>query len=379
MERLQVRIESGVAGVDSQAWDSLVGDGSPFLEHAFLAGLELTGCVGEASGWTPCPVTVWEGEAGVERLVGAAPAYLKTHSFGEFVYDWRLAAWAERQGLPWYPKLVVAVPFTPVTGERLLVGEPPLGTPDAESWRTYVRTALLEGLGALGQRLPSMNVLFPDTPLREELRAQGWQERVQTQFHWRRGEARTFEDYLATLPGKRRNAVRRERREVAERVGIEIVDGSYPGLAGHLADFYASTCERYTGEAGYLNPAFFEHLCSNWRHRVQAVLAFQGPRLIAGTFNVRKGDRLYGRYWGCREEVPFLHFEVAIYRAVEWCLANGVEVFEPGHGGEHKLARGFTPTLVRSWHRHAHPGVARALGDFYAREREAVSEGLQDG
>jgi predicted N-acyltransferase len=310
--------------------------------------------------------------------VGAAPAYLKTHSFGEFVYDWRLAAWSERQGLAWYPKLVSAVPFTPVTGARLLVGAPPESEPDAEAWRGRVRAAIVEGLEALGQRTPSVNVLFPDGPLPADLSGKGWAERWQTQFHWRRGEARIFEDYLATLPSKRRNAVRRERREVASEVGIEIVDGSYPGLAGHLAEFYASTCERYTGEPGYLNADFFEHLCARWGHRVQAVLAFRGRQVVAGTFNVHKGDRLYGRYWGYREQVPFLHFEVAIYRAVEWCLANGVEVFEPGHGGDHKHARGFAPTLVRSWHRHAHPGVARAIGDFYAREREAVSEGLEE-
>jgi predicted N-acyltransferase len=365
---LTVEVLDGVARVDAAAWDALVGEESPFLEHAFLAGLEATGCVGEEAGWIPCPVVVWETRAGVRTLVGAAPAYVKLHSFGEFVYDWRLAAWSEQRGLPWYPKVVAAVPFTPVTGMRLLVRA---GGGDA-AWVANVRTALLRGLERAGEGLASVNVLFPP----EGEVPPGWAERVQHQYHWTNAGYADMEAWLATLPGKRRNAVRRERREVAALVDITVVDGGYPGLAGHLADFYARTCERYTGERGYLTPGFFEHLCARWSHRVHAVLALREGRVIAGTFNVHKGERLYGRYWGAREEVPFLHFEVAIYRAVEWCIANGVRVFEPGHGGEHKHARGFAPTLVRSLHRHAHPGVQRAMADFYARERDAVVAAL---
>ena len=371
-ESLEVEVLTGVARVDPSAWDALVGEESPFLEHAFLAGLEETGCVGEEAGWIASPVVAWAVRDGRRVLVGAAPAYVKLHSFGEFVYDWRLASWSEQRGIPWYPKIVAAVPFTPVTGARLLVGAQPGPGEEGAAWTARVRAALLEGIARAAEGLASANVLFPP----EEAVPEGWAERVQHQYHWENAGYRDMEGWLGTLPGKRRNAVRRERREVASPVSVEVVDGTYPGLAGHLADFYARTCERYTGERGYLNPAFFEHLCARWSHRVHAVLASRERRVIAGTFNVHKGDRLYGRYWGAREEVPFLHFEVAIYRAVEWCIANGVRVFEPGHGGEHKHARGVAPTLVRSLHLHAHPGVQRAMADFYARERDAVIASL---
>ena len=376
IEAFEVEVLTGVTRVEASAWDALVGDGSPFLEHAFLAGLEETGCVGEEAGWIPCPIVVHAARDGRRTLVGAAPAYVKFHSFGEFVYDWRLASWSEQRGIPWYPKVVVAVPFTPVTGARLLVGSPPPGTDeDGAAWALRVRAALVEALERVAQGLASVNVLFPpEAPVPE-----GWVERVQHQYHWSNTGYRDMEAWLATLPGKRRNAVRRERREAAAAAAVEVVDGTYPGLAGHLADFYARTCERYTGERGYLTRGFFEHICARWSHRVHAVLASRDGRVIAGTFNVRKGERLYGRYWGAREEVPFLHFEVAIYRAVEWCIAHGVRVFEPGHGGEHKHARGFAPTLVRSLHRHAHPGVHRAMVDFYGREGDAVRAAFTEG
>lgn len=356
---LEIRRHAGVRAVPADAWDALVGAGSPFLEWTWLAALEEAGCVGEGTGWIPAPVTAWRGE----RLVGAAPAYVKLHSMGEYVYDWSIAAWAGRRGVAWYPKLVVAVPFTPVTGQRLLVapGE------DAEE----VRTGLLRGLARTADGMSGLHVLFPDVADAAAGLARGAVERLQAQYHWRDLGFGDFDGFLASLPAKRRAEIRRERRKVTG-VRVEAREGLEPGLAGALWRFYDATYRRHTGAAGYLTPAFFEILAARWSHRLHTVLAWDGGDLVAGTLNVRKGDRLYGRWWGAARDVPYLHFEVAIYAAVEWCLRHGVTTFEPGHGGEHKRARGFAPTLVRSVHWVADRTLHAALADAFSREAVAV-------
>lgn len=359
---LSTRCDTSFSAVDPVAWDALVGDASPFLEHAFLRALEIDGAVGAASGWHLRLLTVWDDA----RLAGGVVAWVKDHSFGEFVYDWRLAAWAQDQGLAWYPKLVVGVPFTPVTGRRLLVAD---GL-DAHL-RRGVEDALLAGLEDAGRACVSRNVLFPTEEDAVTLTGRGWAERIQVQYHWTNDGYRSFEDALAPLPSKRRTSIRKERAAHRD-LDVRVVDGSYPGLATRLASFYAGTAERYTGERGYVGEAFFAAYCRAAPHRVRAVLALESGTPFAGTFNVWKGDRLYGRWWGADDERPYLHFEVALYRAMDWCIAHGVRVFEPGHGGDHKRARGFLPTVVRSCHVAHHRGLDAALRRFYAEESRAV-------
>ncbi len=362
---LEVKVLDGVSRVGEAEWDALVGEGSPFLEHIFLTTLEEAGSVGEGTGWVPCPVTVWRGG----RLVGAAPAYMKGHSYGEFVYDWQWAAFAKRNGIPYYPKLIVGAPFTPVTGERLLTapGEGP-----------EVRAALLGGLRALGQQAGGLHVLFPSAAEAEWLEAEGGMLRLQWQYHWENRGFTTFEDFLATLPTKRRTTIRKERKSVT---GLRVVasENPDPALGPWMWRLYRDTHLRHTGGEGYLDEAFFELLFQRWGHRLHTVLAYDGATPIAGTLNVRKGSRLYGRHWGAVREVPLLHFEVAIYAAVDWCIANGVAVFEPGHGGEHKRARGFTPRLTTSTHWITDPRLDAALRDFCAREAAAVRAAVDEG
>ncbi len=365
---LELRVFDGVSRVDAAHWDALVGDGSPFMEHTFLAALEATGCVGGDTGWTPIPITAWRDG----RLVGAVAAYVKGHSFGEFVYDWQIAEWARRRGLRYYPKIVVCAPYSPVTGERLLV-HPEEAAPDT------VRDALLQGLVRVAEQgISGINVLFPNERDGLACGARGGAERLQWQYHWVNKGFDSFDDFLATLPSKRRSEVRRERRQIRD-VRVEAAVGDRPGLAGDLADFYAATYARHTGGEGYLNGAFFEELCARWGDRVHTVSAFVDGRRVAGTFNVWKGDRLYGRYWGARVDIPYLHFEVAIYAAVDWCIANGVSVFEPGHGGEHKRARGFAPTLVRSAHWMTDPRLDAPIRRFYQEEAAAVRAAVDAG
>lgn len=355
---LTVRVHTGVSEVPAAEWDALVGENNPFCEHVFLATLERTKCVGEGTGWRPCPITVRRD--GV--LVGAAPAYVKGHSFGEFVYDWQWANFAQRNGVRYYPKVIVGAPFSPVSGGRIFAVD------------DEVYGALVAALRALGAQASGLHVLFPSAGDTERLVAAGGMLRLQWQYHFHNQGFRTFEDYLTTLPTKRRTQVRKERKSVGLRIEAGPVD---PERGRWFYPLYRDTHQRYTGESGYLTPAFFEELFSLWSHRLHMVMAWDGDRPVAATLNVHAGDRLYGRYWGTLVDVPFLHFEVAIYKAVEWCIEHGVAVFEPGHGGEHKRARGFAPQLTTSVHWITDPRIDAALRDFCQREAAAVREAVE--
>lgn len=346
--------------IDPTAWDALVGDGSPFLEHAFLATLEATGAATPASGWTPRPVLVREGE----RLVGAAPGWVKAHSMGEFVYDHGFADAAERAGIPYYPKLVVAAPFTPTTGTRLLVHR--------EADAKAVRQALVRGLEAATEGCHGIHVLFDTEEEAGWLAERGAFPRLQVQFHWRNEGYRTFDDWLATFPSDKRNKIRRERRSLGG-LRIEALTAPPPEVLDDLHRFYVHTARQF-GPWGhvYLPRAAFRRLGEVWGHRLHAVVARDGDRVVGGAFNVLKGDRLYGRYWGCDADIRFLHFEVCYYKAVEDCIARGVAAFEPGHGGEHKHSRGFAPTLTYSNHWLADRRLHDALAQYCAREAAAV-------
>lgn len=360
MPRVEVHDSYGAIG--PQEWDDLVGDRSPFLESPFLFGLETYGAATTGTGWQPRPVTVRDEQG---RLVAAAPAWAKAHSMGEFVYDHGWARAAIDAGIAYYPKLVVGVPFTPVTGERLLVrdGE------DRGRWLPL----LLRGLQEAAAGTHGLHVLFDTEDEARELERHGAFSRLQFQFHWRNEGFASYDDFLARFRSDARKKLRRERREVG---ALRIERVTDPGRAelDLLYRFYADTCEKYVWGNQYLPPAFFRHLADTWSHRVLAVLAWDGPRCVAGAFDVFKGDRLYGRYWGCQEEVRFLHFEVCYHQGIEFCIERGLSVFEPGHGGEHKYRRGFLPEITWSSHRFSDPRLDRAFRDHATREAAAVRD-----
>lgn len=358
----EIRVFGSYGDVDPIAWDAVVADGSPFLEHAFLYGLEEFGCAVPDAGWVPRPVTAWEGD----QLMAVAPGWVKLHSMGEFVYDHSWANFAQQNRLKYYPKLVVAAPFSPVTGERLLV------RPGADV--SFWRKALLQGLFAAAEDCHGVHVLFDTEAEAEALSALGGFTRTQFQFWWFNEGYQTFEDFLSRFKSKARNNIRRERREANK---LRIDAGVRPDRArlSALHRFYSSTCRQF-GPWGrvYMSEDFFQHLGEVWGDRLHSVVAWDGDRPVAGAFNVVKGDRLYGRHWGCVEEHKFLHFEVCYYQAIEYCIEHGLKVFEPGHGGEHKYTRGFVPTTTYSNHWLTHPEFHAALRDHTAREREAVAE-----
>ena len=365
-DALSVRILERVAEVPAAAWNALVGDGSPFLEWEWLATLEDAGSVRPETGWLPQHLTLWRGE----RLVGACPLYVKGHSMGEFVFDQGWAAAAERAGMAYYPKLLVAVPFTPVAGARLLTapGEAAVVTP-----------ALAEALErvCVEQRLSSVHVNFCLAEEAEGLAARGWLRRTGWQYHWMNDGYATFDDYLAALRSKRRNQTRRERRELAAQgVTLETFTGEAitPDLVPTMHALYRATIDDNPWGRPYLTERFFSLIVERFRARLCFILARQGGEVVAGTFNVEKGDALYGRYWGAFRMLRHLHFNVCYYAAVEHCVAHGLARFEPGAGGEFKHMRGFDARETWSMHFVRDPRLRTAIADFLAREGAAVQE-----
>lgn len=356
-------------GVPQAAWDALgPARAYPFLQHAFLDALEQTGCVGEETGWLPHHLSLWQGES----LSAVAPAYIKTHSQGEFVFDQGWANAALRLGFDYYPKLVVAVPFTPATGPRILV---------ASGFDHRVATrAIAAGLGQITEALDisSAHVLFSTDEEAELLSSAGLAHRHGVQFHWQNEGYETFEDFLRTLPGKKRTQIRRERRALAEQGltietlrGREITEEAVSAMVG----FYESTVDKFYWGRRYLNRRFFESVCERLGGGVEIVVARDGQRrIIAGAFNLASEEALFGRYWGASIEHPFLHFNVCYYHSIEECIARRRRWFEPGAGGSHKVARGFFPTLTHSTHHVRNPTLDAAIRDFVAREREAIAE-----
>jgi hypothetical protein len=348
------------------AWDALVGDGSPFLEWAWLATLEDSGAATAETGWLPHHLTVWEGDT----LVGACPLYLKGHSLGEFVFDQSWASAAARAGIAYYPKLLAAVPFTPVTGSRLLTA-PGIA-------RQAVMARLAAGLEALCARrgCSSVHVNFC---LPEEvalLGGRGWLQRTGYQYHWTNTGFRSFDEYLGSLRSKRRNQVRREQRELA-RQGVEITVHAGAEIPAALLpvmyELYRATIARLPWGQEYLDARFFTLAAERLRPRLCLIVARQGGEVIAGTLNVQKGDALYGRYWGARSDLRHLHFNVCYYAAIAHCIREGLRRFEPGAGGEFKQLRGFEARPTESMHLLRDARLAAAVADYLRRERRAVA------
>ncbi|HKJ25727.1 MAG TPA: GNAT family N-acetyltransferase [Myxococcota bacterium] len=370
----QVRIGEGVAAIPREAWNALVGDESPFLEWEFLASLEETGCLGRETGWLPRPLTLHD-DAG--RMVAAAPLYLKGHSEGEFVFDWSWADAASRAGIPYYPKLLVGVPFTPVSGARFLT-EP--GLPRKE------RKAAIATLGAAlvdlcrDNDLSGVHVNFCRPDELGVLQKGEFVARVGMQYHWANEGYADFEAYLARFRSKRRNQIRRELRGVAEAgievrvaVGDEIDDAWFDPMF----EFYRTNVDRHFYGRRYLNRELFGLLRERFRQRLCFVVALEGGVPIAGALNVQKGDALYGRYWGCTRDVRYLHFAVCYYEAIRHCIERGIARFEPGAGGDYKQLRGFDATPTLSAHFLADARLAEAVARYLEHERHEYADAVR--
>ncbi|MBU8895676.1 GNAT family N-acetyltransferase [Corallococcus sp. M34] len=369
---LRLRIQAAITDVPAAEWDALLEpDAPPFVRHAWLAAMEESGSATQDTGWAPHHLTLWRGP----RLVAAAPAYLKFHSMGEYIYDFGWANAAARLGVEYYPKLIVGGPLSPATVPRLLIapGE------DVPALRRALLEAAVES--AKEADCSSVHVLYPTDDEAGFLEEAGLARRITLQFQWKNPGYQHYDDYLSRFDSKRRNQLKRERGAAATQgITLRTVRGAElgPEHARRAFEFYASTCERHAWGQVQLTPDFFTRLFRAMPGTVEMVEAVREGKVIAGAFNLATAERLYGRYWGCVEEHPFLHFNVCLYQSVEDCIRAGRKVFEPGAGGEHKVSRGFEPTAVHSAHLVFDRRLDSAVRDFVRRERHQLQLAVEE-
>ncbi len=370
----RTRIISNLSEVGATAWDALLSKQdapNPFLSYAFLHALHETGCASIKSGWQPQFLTVWsDQQPDHAQLVAAMPLYAKMHSYGEYVFDWAWADAYERHGLSYYPKLLSAIPFTPVTGARLLAVD--------EEARSALVVALLAVQG--NSDVSSTHVLYPPEQQAKQLQQNGFMLRSGVQFHWLNSGYANFDEFLDTLERKKRKNIRAERRKVAEQ-GIRF--RQVRGADASEADWrFFNRCYAHTYAAHhstpYLNLAFFQRIGTEMPQHILLIIAERDGVPIASSLVIHDGTTLYGRYWGAIEEVPCLHFETAYYQPLEFCIANKIACFEGGAQGEHKMARGFLPQKTWSAHWLAHPSFADAIERFLQRENGGIASYIDE-
>ncbi|WP_248745044.1 GNAT family N-acetyltransferase [Pseudomonas sp. MWU12-2037] len=356
LQRLQ-----SLSEVAAEQWDALVPDGQPFLSHGFLSALEDSGSLGPHSGWQPEHLLHVEDG----RLLAALPSYRKWHSYGEYVFDHGWAEACERAGIAYYPKLLTAVPFSPVGGARLLAAKAEDG---------FELLAALPGYLEI-EELSSAHINFTDALADAALGEQsGWLLRYGCQFHWQNRGYRDFQDFLDTLSSRKRKQMRKEREQVAGQgfdfqwlEGRELSEAQWDFVYACYANTYA-----VRRQTPYLTREFFSLLAERMPESIRVVLAKQGGRPVAMAFSLIGGDSFYGRYWGCLAEFDRLHFETCFYQGMDYAIAQGLQRFDAGAQGEHKLIRGFEPVITHSWHYLRHPGLRTAVKDFLAQERVGI-------
>jgi predicted N-acyltransferase len=360
-----LKIETDITAISAADWDRCAGVDNPFVSHAFLAALEESGSARGKTGWLPQHLVMEDAERGI---VGIVPAYVKSHSYGEYVFDHGWAQAIERAGGRYYPKLQVSVPFTPATGPRLLVA-PGVGADE-------VRRTLVAGLeAAAGNRdLSSVHATFLEADDRVAFERAGWLIRHGCQYHWQNDGYATFDDFLSALSSRKRKDIRKERQRIAES-DIEMVTLTGGDLKPEHWDvffrFYIDTSDRKWGSP-YLTKDFFQRIGRTMADRIVLIMARRNGNWVAGALNLLGSDALYGRNWGCGADFKFLHFETCYYQAIDFAIARGLKRVEAGAQGEHKIQRGYLPVQMESAHWIAHPGLRDAVAHFLERERDAM-------
>jgi predicted N-acyltransferase len=357
---LTVEIQDSFSEIDATQWDALT-NGMPLLSHAFLNAMERSGSIGKGSGWQPYPMLV----KNEHTLIGAMPLFLKTHSYGEYVFDWAWADAYQRNGMRYYPKLLSAIPFSPITSARLMA--------QSSSIQMLMVEALNETMEKHG--LSSAHVLFPDEASASILKEADWMQRHGVQFRWQNTGFKDFDDFLNTLSHDKRKKIKQERKKI---IGSEVMCKKIKGHEITEAQwdfFYACYTNTYHEHHStpYLTREFFRLIGQSMAAHILLVLAYLNDEPIACALNIYDQRTLYGRYWGALKYVPNLHFELCYYQAQEFCITEGIQYFEGGAQGEHKLARGFEARPTCSFHRIAHPDFAEAIQEFVTREAQGIA------
>ena len=364
-ENVSIELIPSIDEIDAKQWDVLVfsdsAAGTPLLSHAFLSALEHSGSVGQGTGWNPYPMLVKQNN----QLIGAMPLYLKSHSYGEYVFDWAWADVYQRSGLNYYPKLLSAIPFSPITSARLLTSD------------DKVKGLMIEALeGAMQQhKLSSAHVLFPDNDCAAQFEAAGWLKRTGVQFRWHNQNYTDFEAFLATLSHDKRKKIHQERKKI-QQAGVTTKWIKGAEITINDWDFFYqcySNTYREHHSTPYLTRAFFAEIGQTMPQNILIIVAEMDGKPVASTLNIYNKNTLYGRYWGATQFVSALHFELCYYQAQQFCIAEKIEYFEGGAQGEHKLARGFEPRPTCSYHKIAHPDFEAAIKQFLQREQAGIA------
>ncbi len=362
---MDIVVHNSLTDICPAQWNAMLLDNNPFMRHEFLLGLETTRCVSLDSGWESVHIAIYLDDTR-RQLIAAMPCYVKSHSYGEYIFDWSWADAHHRHGLEYYPKLSNAVPFTPASGDRLLINDSYKNS-GLESALLSSALKLVESRG-----LSSLHSLFTTEQQAATLKELGCLVRHSSQFHWQNKGYRCFDDFLSLMSSKKRKNIKRERRRVSE-TGIEYQWVSGEDLTQDTVDtmyrFYARTISYY-GAQSYLNKSFFEYLAKNFNHQTLFLFAQYNGQTIAGGLYFKSDTTLYGRYWGALNNFHSVHFETCYYQAIEWCIKNKYQHFEAGAQGEHKLARGLEPTTTYSAHWIAHDGFRQAINEFLVSEQE---------
>ncbi len=366
---MEVKIFSSINQLKEQQWQALVDDNFPFHEYQFFKGLEETSCVGETSGWIPVYVGIFNDD----ELVAATYLFVKTHSYGEYIFDWEWARTYQSYGLNYYPKLSSAIPFTPATGSTFLIktGED----------KTLLASLLINAADQVLKDFKgsSSHFLFIKEEEKDLFSNTEYQIRHSFQYHWQNQSYSHFDRFLEALKGKRAKEIRRERKKVAES-GLQLKrlyqQSFEPDLVDKMFGFYLSTIDKRYSYA-YLNRDFFDYIFSEMKEKILLCLAFDEAKCVAGTLNFYKKDKLYGRYWGADGEFPCLHFELCYYQTIEFAIEQGIKIFEAGAQGQHKIQRGFLPSLNYSAHYIAHPAFKKAINRFIEEEKKQIDEAFQ--
>lgn len=361
---ISVEIITGLDQIAADDWNAIAGQSYPFTRYAFLQALETSGAVGEGSGWQPRHVLVYEHS----KLMAVMPTYLKSHSYGEYVFDYAWADAYQRYGLDYYPKLVTAIPFTPVSGPRICIAKGQEQAPIIAAISDYIVSYCEHNA------LSSWHLLFPSAECARQLAPQLLQ-RTAVHFQWFNEGYANFDDFLATFSSRKRKNLKKERRQVADqKISLDVFAGSEISEAiwDHFYYFYQRTYAKRSGHGGYLSKDFFQTLARTMPEAIVLVLAKHANQYIAGALNLRDQDTLYGRYWGCLHEFRHLHFETCYYQGIDFCIREGLNRFDPGVQGEHKIQRGFRPVYTYSNHWIVEPAFREAIAGFLQQEKASL-------